>query len=112
MSKKSKLNPAQERKAWEIQNALDRLDAEIKELELESSSELNEFDITAEAYREYDFNGRVYRIEEPVTLYYRMGGFTHRVLDSEGTVHCVPGPGNGNCVLRWKNKEGFEPCQF
>ena len=73
---------------------------------------LSKFDITAEAYREYDFNGRVYRIDNPVALFLRPGGSTHRVLDKDGVIHCLPVPGNGDCVLRWKNKEGFDPCQF
>lgn len=60
-------------------------------------------DITSEEWREYDFSGRVYRINEPRELYYRPGGSTHRVVDSENVVHCVPGPGVGGCVLRWKS---------
>lgn len=56
----------------------------------------------AEEWREYDFNGRVYRILNPVSVSFRPGGATHRVIDSEGIVHCVPAPGTGDCVLRWK----------
>lgn len=69
--------------------------------------------LTDEEYREYDFGGRVYRIIAPQALYYREGGFTHRVLDADGVVHCVPGPGGRDgCVLRWKPKVGANPVAF
>lgn len=55
-----------------------------------------------EAYREYDFGGRVYTIHQPKELYYRSGGSTHRVVDAFGTTHCVPAPGVNGCVLRWQ----------
>ena len=55
-----------------------------------------------EEWREYDFGGRVYRIEKPASVEFRDGGTTHRVTDSDGIVHCVPAPGTGDCVLRWK----------
>ena len=61
-------------------------------------------DLTIETYREYDFGGRVYRIENPVAFYYREGGSTHRVVDAAGVVHCVPAPGVNGCVLRWRNR--------
>lgn len=63
-------------------------------------------DLTPELWREYDFGGRVYRIENPVALYTRPGGTTHRVEDANGVVHCVPAPGVGGCALRWKQREG------
>ena len=66
---------------------------------------LKEFDISTELWREYDFGGRVYRIDFPKTLYYRTGGTTHRVVDSKGVAHCVPVPGAYGCVLRWENRE-------
>lgn len=73
---------------------------------------LGPFDITAEAYREYAFDGTVYRIDNPKALYYRKAGSTHRILDGNGVVHCVPfGKGTGS-VLRWKNREGLDPVQF
>lgn len=68
--------------------------------------------LDAEQWREYDFNGRVYRIDLPVCFWYRAGGATHRVLDQKGVIHCVPAPGQGGCVLRWQNKEGLDPVQF
>lgn len=69
-------------------------------------------DLTDEEYREYDFGTRVYRILSPLTLYISNGGTTHRILDSEGVVHCAPAPGYFNCVLRWKPKEGKDPVAF
>lgn len=73
---------------------------------------MNEFDISTEAYREYDFGGRVYRIDHPVKLFMRPGGTTHRVLDSTGVVHCVPTVGERGCVLRWIGKEGSPDVSF
>lgn len=57
-----------------------------------------------ETWREYDFNGREspYRIVNPATVQFRIGGGTHRVTDAEGIVHCVPAPGQMGCVLRWQ----------
>jgi hypothetical protein len=55
-----------------------------------------------EEWREYDFHNRIYRIDKPVSVEYRMESVTHRVTDSEGVVHCVPAPGCYGCVVRWK----------
>lgn len=75
--------------------------------------ELKENDLSAEAWREYEFGDKVYRINNPSKLYYRVGGSTHRVLDQDGVVHCVPAPGFNGCVLRWKNLDSApSPCQF
>ena len=70
-------------------------------------------DLTIEEWREYvQPDGRAYRIINPVALYYREGGSTHRVVDSEGIVHCVTfGKQNPEVVLRWKNKGG-DPVGF
>jgi hypothetical protein len=57
-------------------------------------------DISSEQWREYDFEGRVYRIDNPRTLV--IGQTTHRVVDAAGVTHCVPAPGNNGCVLRWQ----------
>ena len=62
---------------------------------------MQERDIKNEPWREYDFGGRVYRINDPRKLFFRTGGTTHRVLDKNGIVHCVPAPGHFGCVLRW-----------
>ncbi len=77
-------------------------------------SGLTENDITTELWREYDIPGRAspYRIDSPVTLFMRPGGTTHRVVDNDGIVHCVPIPGNNGCVLRWKNKDSKVPVNF
>jgi hypothetical protein len=63
-------------------------------------------DLDNEEWREYDFGGRVYRIEKPDRVYYRVGGSTHRVVDSAGIVHCVPAPGVNGCVMRWRTPSG------
>jgi len=55
-----------------------------------------------EEWREYDFDGRTYRIEKPISVEFKKGSTTHRVTDSNGIVHCVPAPGQQGCVLRWK----------
>ena len=82
------------------------------EVMTEVSSELVKRDISQEEWREYDFGGRTYRIEFPETLYFRPGGETNRVVDSDGVVHCVPFPGVRGCVLRWKNKAGEPEVVF
>jgi hypothetical protein len=56
----------------------------------------------AEEWREYDFGGRIYRIDQPASVEFRAGGDTHRVTGCDGVVHCVPAPGVRGCVLRWK----------
>jgi len=63
---------------------------------------LQEFDLSTEEWREYDFDGRIYRILNPTKLFLRPGGTTHRVVDVAGVTHCVPAPGHHGCVLRWK----------
>lgn len=78
----------------------------------EKSPSLIKHDLTTEAWREYDFSDRVYRIDNPVSFWYRPGGETHRVLDSEGNVHCLPAPGQQGCVLRWQNKDKTVPVNF
>jgi hypothetical protein len=68
-------------------------------------------DLSVETWREYDFGGRVYRIHNPVALYFRKGdGTTHRIVDSEGIVHCVPAPGFNGTVLRWQNRPELSPA--
>ncbi len=65
-----------------------------------------------EVWREYDFGGRIYRVNGPTEVYWRKGGSTHRVVDSEGVVHCVPAPGVVGCVLRWKTRDPNNPVQW
>lgn len=69
-------------------------------------------DITCELWREYDFSGRIYRIENPKQLFWRDGGTTHRIVDSDGIVHCVPAPGFFGCILRWKSIDANKPVEF
>jgi hypothetical protein len=73
---------------------------------------LIEKNLSTEAWREYDFGGRTYRITFPCKLFYREGGSTHRVVTSDGVVHCVPAPGVMGCVLRWMNHDPDNPCNF
>jgi hypothetical protein len=75
---------------------------------------MKESDLTVELWREYDIPGRdgPYRIAAPQKLFMREGGTTHRVLDSEGVVHCVPAPGSGGVVLRWQSKDPTKPVAF
>ena len=77
-----------------------------------ATSKLEQRDVTTELWREYDFGGRVYRIDHPQSLYLRPGGSTHRVVDDKGIVHCVPAPGIDGCVLRWQNKDTTVPVNF
>jgi len=63
-----------------------------------------------EAWREYEFEGRVYRIRNPESL--AVGLTTHRVVDSTGVVHCIPAPGYFGCVLRWMPRPGADPVAF
>lgn len=67
-------------------------------------------DISTEAWREYEFGGRTYRIDNPKTLY--VGNTTHRVVGEDGIVHCVPAPGRYGCVLRWIGKDGGPDVSF
>lgn len=74
--------------------------------------DLSKADISNEAWREYDFGGRVYRIDSPKTLATRVGGTTHRVIDSSNITHCVPAPGVNGCVLRWTGRDGSDGTVF
>lgn len=67
-------------------------------------------DLSGELWREYDFGGRVYRIDNPNGLI--VGTTTHRVIGRDGLVHCVPAPGVNGCVVRWQAKDPAQPVQF
>ena len=74
-------------------------------------------DLRDEEWREYempDGNGGtfVYRIANPVTLFLREGGSTHRVLDAQGIVHLLPGPGYRGTAIRWKPRNPEAPVAF
>lgn len=75
-------------------------------------SDMIEGDLRDEEWREYDFSGRSYRILNPQTLWFRPTGTTHRVLDPNGLVHCVPAPGVNGCVLRWLPRDTNNPVAF
>ena len=77
-------------------------------------SKLTKQDLTCEEWREYDIPGREkpYRINDPKELYYRLGGSTHRVVDQDNVVHCLPVPGSYGTVLRWKSKDPEKPVNF
>lgn len=76
--------------------------------------DLIERDISHEEWREYDMVGRCqpYRISNPVRLFIRPGGSTHRVVDGDGVSHCIPFGGTSGTVLRWKNPSGTDPVRF
>ena len=78
------------------------------------SEKLSEYDISTELWREYEWEGRStpYHIHAPVKLFLRKGGTTHRVIDSEGVVHCVPTVGERGCVLRWRSIDASKPVKF
>lgn len=79
-------------------------------------SEYTTADISDEVYRAYEFGTGLDRyrhvVRSPETLVFRKGGSTHRVIDSEGVVHCVPAPGHNACVLTWVPKDPDKPIQF
>ncbi len=75
-------------------------------------SDLKEYNISSELWREYDWNGRVYRIDAPVQLFLRPGGSTHRVVAATGIVHCVPSVGVMGCVLRWASRDSNNRVNF
>lgn len=91
--------------------AVDQAFAEIGGLDFEDLPEvagLTLGDISDEAVREYETHGvGTYRIENPVGVYMRPGGSTHRVVDRNGVAHCIAFPNDGKTVLRWKNKSGI-----
>jgi len=64
------------------------------------------FNLRPENYREYEFGPEgeriVYRIDNPVSLFYRRNGTTHRVVDAKLVTHVVPAPGYHGCVIRWE----------
>lgn len=72
------------------------------------------FDVSTELYREYvQADGSVYRIENPIGMYRREGGTTHRVVDVNGLVHCVPcGVLHPNVVIRWVNRDINKPVNW
>jgi hypothetical protein len=78
------------------------------------TDELKATSLKTELWREYDIPGRPgpYRIVDPVALYVRPGGTTHRVVDASGVTHCVPAPGQSGTVLRWQTRDPATPVDF
>ena len=68
--------------------------------------------ISGEEWREVETVNGTYRIENPIALIIKIGGKTHRVVDSEGIVHCYVAPESGRSILRWKPREGTPSVQF
>lgn len=72
------------------------------------------YDLSGEEWREYEFGARgarvTYRINNPISLV--IGVTTHRVVDDQGIIHCVPVVGRFGCVLRWKVRAGSESVLF
>lgn len=70
-------------------------------------------DISDEAWREVETSeGLKIRIQNPVTLIFRRGGSTHRVVNEEGVVYCYAAPETGKSILRWLAKDGKAPVRF
>ena len=80
------------------------------------SDDLAELPIDNEVSRTYSFFSILpgmtepkhfeYKIEDPMVLYTREGGTTHRVQDIDGIVHNVPAPGYSGCTVTWEPKPG------
>lgn len=83
-----------------------------KSHEERSGKLLGPYDVSDEEWREYEWedNGKMYmyRINKPRRLFFRQTGTTHRVIDENKVVHCIPAPGNRGCVLRWYSPTGPE----
>lgn len=78
---------------------------------------LKPYDLSDEEWREYEWIDdknriRIYRVNNPKTLYYSSTATTHKVLDLEGIVHCVPTVGKDGCVLRWKPTNKDNPVAY
>jgi len=69
-------------------------------------------DLSHQKWREYEFNNTIYRIKNPKKLFFKQKGTTHRIVDENNVVHCLPCPGINGCVLRWKNKDKNYPVCF
>lgn len=89
---------------------METMTREIKPGIIRTTVALKPQDISSELWREYDFDGRVYRIDLPKTLY--VGTTSHRIVDINGITHCVPNIGLHGCVLRWQSKDASKPVEF
>lgn len=83
---------------------------------------LKEFNLSKEQSRTYSIpvldNGKItdireYKIDNPIKLFTREGGTTHRVQDETGQVHCVPAPSpKSGVTFTWIPKDKLLPVQF
>ncbi len=71
---------------------------------------MDRLNIGDEVWREYTYQGRTVTIFDPQYLY--VGKTTHRVVDNEGFVTCVPAPGFHGCALRWLPRDPDAPVAF
>lgn len=81
-------------------------------------NELIEHPLDKEEWREYEWiipetdQIRIYRIERPTKVFFRLDSTTHRVVDVTGITHCCPAPGKFGCVLRWQNFDLTKPVTW
>lgn len=72
-------------------------------MEFLNDSTLEFTDISSEAFREYEFENKTIRIEQPLKLNVSASG-GHRIFDASGTSHYVPA---GWLQLKWQARTGF-----
>lgn len=70
--------------------------------EFKNESGLEFVDISSELYREYEFENKIVRIDEPLRLHVSESG-GHRLFDSGGVSHYIP---TGWIHLHWQVKDG------
>ncbi len=70
---------------------------------------MKRLDLIDVIWQEYDVPGHdvPYRINNPVALW--VGETTHRVLDSNYIVHCIPRKGT---IIRWLPRDPENPVAF
>lgn len=73
---------------------------------------MKQYCLKAEKVRIYDFEGRVYEIHNPVTLFLAPNAKFHRILDKNGMMHLCPAPGTNGCVIKWIPRNKNKPVQF
>jgi hypothetical protein len=70
-------------------------------------------DLTGERSREYVLSdGSCYTIQNPVALITREGGTTHRVVDQNGKVHCIPFGKGQPTIVTWVPRDLTKPVAF
>ena len=58
-----------------------------------------------EKWREYNYTGKVYRINNPREIHLYKGCTTHTIVDSEGILRMFPAPGFQGCHITIKLKD-------